>query len=380
MRPDEREELMHYGIYGMKWGIRRYQNPDGTLTEAGKRRYRTGGDGTFEDEKGEKRYGKDVRKQTKSDAKLEKRKQKAIASGSVDNILKMRSYMTSQELTDAVNRVRNMETLRANTPEKLQKAEDRAEFEAKMKTVGTLATGITNATNAYNGAAKIFNVLPFDTKLPIVGEKQNSGENKSNVRDSVRALIESGDFATIQKMAAKGQLSLKEVQEANQMIASRNALNNNIKVLNNTTDSTSKTNQTDSTTKTNQTDSTAGKSDSQSSSKKEQREIARQEKAASREAERETKKQERLAEREAKAERESTIRVARAAAERAASLMENADFDSERKDALALGQRAAAMINGLGDTVPASVRREANQAYGSLLAQYQNSEFNWHWE
>lgn len=31
--------LMHHGIKGMKWGIRRYQNLDGTLTAAGKRRY-----------------------------------------------------------------------------------------------------------------------------------------------------------------------------------------------------------------------------------------------------------------------------------------------------------------------------------------------------
>lgn len=32
--------IMHAGIKGMKWGVRRYQNPDGTLTPAGKKRYK----------------------------------------------------------------------------------------------------------------------------------------------------------------------------------------------------------------------------------------------------------------------------------------------------------------------------------------------------
>lgn len=32
-------ELYHYGVKGMKWGVRRYQNSDGTLTEEGRKRF-----------------------------------------------------------------------------------------------------------------------------------------------------------------------------------------------------------------------------------------------------------------------------------------------------------------------------------------------------
>ena len=37
-RTISRDELTHHGILGQKWGVRRYQNADGSLTAAGKRR------------------------------------------------------------------------------------------------------------------------------------------------------------------------------------------------------------------------------------------------------------------------------------------------------------------------------------------------------
>ena len=38
---DEGAYLAHHGIKGQRWGIRRFQNPDGSLTEKGKRRIKT---------------------------------------------------------------------------------------------------------------------------------------------------------------------------------------------------------------------------------------------------------------------------------------------------------------------------------------------------
>jgi len=36
---DNRLYIAHHGIKGQKWGVRRFQNEDGTLTSAGKKRY-----------------------------------------------------------------------------------------------------------------------------------------------------------------------------------------------------------------------------------------------------------------------------------------------------------------------------------------------------
>ena len=50
-------ELYHFGIKGQKWGVRRYQNEDGSLTPAGKKHY-----GNMSDDKLQKSLYKQVKK------------------------------------------------------------------------------------------------------------------------------------------------------------------------------------------------------------------------------------------------------------------------------------------------------------------------------
>ena len=91
------DELQHWGILGMKWGIRRYQNYDGTYTKAGKLRKRMDIEGESNPELDKHREDQPSSTQTQSSNSQEKRSN-LYANKPV-------SELTDQELRDFLTRV-----------------------------------------------------------------------------------------------------------------------------------------------------------------------------------------------------------------------------------------------------------------------------------
>lgn len=113
----ENRELYHWGVKGMKWGVRRYQNKDGTLTNAGQRRYERDQRENAGKKKGNKVGSADPNRWVREDLTRSKKlvdetntlsnKLKNINNEKIKNQPKTRvdlSSMTDKEMRDRINR------------------------------------------------------------------------------------------------------------------------------------------------------------------------------------------------------------------------------------------------------------------------------------
>ena len=154
-------QLYHWGIKGMRWGVRRYQNKDGSLTDAGKKRLER-----EQIKSSNYKLSADPDKWTKDD--MEKTKKLLDSSSSALGSLKQvagskkqksrmdLSSMSDQEMRNRINRElleRQYNDMFA--PQKVSKGKDYAlkslEVAGTVLTLGSSALGIALAIKELKG-------------------------------------------------------------------------------------------------------------------------------------------------------------------------------------------------------------------------------------
>lgn len=136
---NQNDYIKHYGILGQKWGIRRFQNPDGTLTVAGKMRY----GGVYDRNDGTKDT-KRLKKDAEADAK-EYARAKAYYGEGAGNRRKQIKNKISERMKDPDYKAEFESQLKNQDMSKHQKAANRERHvqDAKDKTK-RVANGVKN--------------------------------------------------------------------------------------------------------------------------------------------------------------------------------------------------------------------------------------------
>lgn len=167
--------MSHAGTKGMKWGVRRWQNPDGTLTAAGREHY---GYGTARKKSSVGEFKKKVAKKFQAvkakhnERRVEKKLMKGTnLSGSNEKKAKRRlSSLSDDELKKLTTRL---------------KAEN-----ALLSEIATKEQNITNARNAKMNRQTFFSKYGKDLLMKVIDKKFDERKQERQIEGEVRKVVE----------------------------------------------------------------------------------------------------------------------------------------------------------------------------------------------
>lgn len=127
----ENNQLCHWGIKGMKWGIRRYQNKDGSLTPAG-----------------QKRYNQEMSK-TDTGETVEQRRARLLKSVDAKELYENKDILTNEELNARINRI----DLEARLKSKIVTENKKSGLDHLNETLNKFTKTYRNIDDAYSAVA-----------------------------------------------------------------------------------------------------------------------------------------------------------------------------------------------------------------------------------